>query len=165
MCTLNKTKINFAVWMNKVFKMHLHYTMGEETERNSEENLLPTRLGSQSKLPRYLNLSISYLSFRNGLDLHKSGFSGLTNLPFWNGKPRISLISGSTYSEFSLNLLSEMGSWSCRCQVRSIAIIWVCTIAFVWSAYTPLMLRSLSIIFTIIIFLNHPFPYELNYNN
>ncbi len=41
--------------MNKVFKLRLHFKKGEETDRNSgftEENLLPTRLGSQSKLPR-----------------------------------------------------------------------------------------------------------------
>ncbi len=42
-------------WMNKVFKHRLRFNMGVEAERNSgfsEENLLPTRLGSQSKLPR-----------------------------------------------------------------------------------------------------------------
>ncbi len=41
--------------MIKVFKICLYYKKGEETERNSgftEENLLPTRLGSRSKLPR-----------------------------------------------------------------------------------------------------------------
>ncbi len=40
--------------MNEVLK-HLHFKKGEEMARNSgftEENLLPTRLGSQSKLPR-----------------------------------------------------------------------------------------------------------------
>ncbi len=42
-------------WTNKVFKHRLRFKTGVETERNSgfsEENLLPTRLGSQSKLPR-----------------------------------------------------------------------------------------------------------------
>ncbi len=41
--------------MNEVLKHRLHFKKGEETERNSrftEENLLPTRLGSQSKLPQ-----------------------------------------------------------------------------------------------------------------
>ncbi len=41
--------------MNEVLKHCLHFKKGEETERNSgfiKENLLPTRLGSQSKLPR-----------------------------------------------------------------------------------------------------------------
>ncbi len=40
--------------MNEVFKQSLGFKKGEETEINSgfnEENLLPTRLGSQSKLP------------------------------------------------------------------------------------------------------------------
>ncbi len=42
-------------WMNEVLKHRLHFKKGEETDRNSgftEENLLPTRLGSQHKLPR-----------------------------------------------------------------------------------------------------------------
>ncbi len=41
--------------MNEVLKHRLHIKKGEETERNSgftEENLLPTRLGSQRKLPQ-----------------------------------------------------------------------------------------------------------------
>ncbi len=41
--------------MNEVLKHRLHFKKGEETERNSgftEENLLPTRLGSQRNLPR-----------------------------------------------------------------------------------------------------------------
>ncbi len=41
--------------MNEVLKHGLHFKKGEETDRNSgftKENLLPTRLGSQSKLPR-----------------------------------------------------------------------------------------------------------------
>ncbi len=41
--------------MNEVLKHRFHFKKGEETDRNSgftEENLLPTRLGSQSKLPR-----------------------------------------------------------------------------------------------------------------
>jgi len=33
-----------------VFKQHFLFKKGEETARNSEENLLPTRLGSQSKV-------------------------------------------------------------------------------------------------------------------
>ncbi len=42
-------------WTNTVFKHRLRFKTGEETERISgftEENLLPTRLGSQSELPR-----------------------------------------------------------------------------------------------------------------
>ncbi len=41
--------------MNEVLKHRLHFKKGEEMEGNSgfiEENLLPTRLGSQHKLPR-----------------------------------------------------------------------------------------------------------------
>ncbi len=41
--------------MNEVLKHRLNFKKGEETESNSgftEENLLPTRLGSQSNLPR-----------------------------------------------------------------------------------------------------------------
>ncbi len=41
--------------MNEVLKHRLHFIKGEEMERNSgftEENLLPTRLGSQRKLPQ-----------------------------------------------------------------------------------------------------------------
>ncbi len=41
--------------MNEVLKHRLHFKKGEEAERNSEfteENLLQTRLGSQSKLLR-----------------------------------------------------------------------------------------------------------------
>jgi len=67
---------------------------------------LPTRLGSQSHLPWSLTPSINYLSFWTGLD---SAFLALTYPPFWNGKPRVSLISGLTYSDFWLNLLSETG--------------------------------------------------------
>ena len=40
--------------MNEVFKHRFPFKKGEETDRNSGftgENLLPTRLGSQSKLP------------------------------------------------------------------------------------------------------------------
>ncbi len=41
--------------MNEVLKHRFHFKKGEEAERNSgftEENLLPTRLGSQRKLPQ-----------------------------------------------------------------------------------------------------------------
>ncbi len=48
-----------------------------------------------------------YLSLWNRLE-----FSGLTYLPSWKGKPRVALISGLTHSEFSLNLLCEMGPWT-----------------------------------------------------
>jgi len=54
------------------------------------------------------------------MGLTYSAVSGLTYLPFWNRKPRVSLISGLTYSEFSLNLLSETGP---RClTIRSTAL-------------------------------------------
>ncbi len=36
--------------MNEVLKHRLHFKKGEDMER--KENLLPTRLGSQHKLPR-----------------------------------------------------------------------------------------------------------------
>ena len=60
--------------------------------RNAEfvmENLLASRLGSQSQLPWTLIHSLRYLSF-------------------WNGKPRVCLISGLPNSGFSLNPLSGM---------------------------------------------------------
>ena len=79
----------------------------EETERNSrflEENLLPTKLGSQTqsevKFPLFL---------KQARVTPTPPLSGLINLSFLNRKPRVSLISGLTNSEFSLNLLSGTG--------------------------------------------------------
>ena len=67
-------------------------------------NLPASRLGSHSQLPWLLTQSLSYLSL-------------------WNGKPRVSLISGFTYSELSQNPLSGIPLWKPHWCVHPV-ILW-----------------------------------------
>ena len=89
------------------------FFMWEETGRNSGfliVNLPASRLCSQSLLPWWLTQSFSYFSF-------------------WNGKIRVSLYSGLTYSEFSHNPLSgipPMSCAACRCRSDLICIVFCC---------------------------------------
>ncbi len=104
--------------MTAVLKYRLRFKKREETESNWVYRRKPA--------PDHVRFTV--LTVTDSASLSEGGltypaFPGLTNLPFWNRKPRVSLISGLKYSEFSLNLVSETGRWSdwlsstCLCDI------------------------------------------------